>query len=85
MTTDPAVSGMRSKGFPFTLGVWRLRLRLKPPATVRKSPREGCMAVCKLLQEGKMGQVLEVSQVTLLPFAWQASHLVTFRCVLYIV
>ena len=49
------------------------------PLTVRNRSREGPMAV-PILQKGSF---LEVSNVSLLRFAWQAWHFVTFRRVLY--
>ena len=80
-------SRMRSKGSRFTLGVWGLRVcsldvaftfatvrnRPQPFATVRAIAIWPC-----LLQKRCF---LEVSNVSLLRFAWQAWHFVTFGCV----
>ena len=82
---------MRSKGSRFTLGVWGLRVcsldvafvvatvrnDTQPFATVRVRTVWPCL--WEVLQEGSF---LEVSDVWLLRFAWQAWHFVTFRCVL---
>ena len=75
---------MRSKGSRFTLGVWGLRVCSLDVAfvvaTVRNRPRDPRMAV----PMGSFAKVvfLEVSDVWLLRFAWQAWHFVTFRRVL---
>ena len=81
----------RSKGSRFTLGVWGLRvcvrstLRLwsQPFATVRNRPQPFVWGpwpcLCEVLQRWSF---LEVSDVWLLRFAWQAWHFVTFRHVL---
>ena len=85
---------MRSKGSRFTLGVWGLRVcsldvaftvatvrnRSQPSATsatVRAIPVWPCL--WEVLQRWSF---LEVSDVSLLRFAWQAWHFVTFRRVL---
>ena len=82
---------MRSKGSRFTLGVWGLRVcsldvafvvatvrnRSQPFATVRAIPVWPCL--WEVLQRWSF---LEVSDVWLLRFAWQAWHFVTFRRVL---
>ena len=84
-------SRMRSKGSRFTLGVWGLRVcsldvasasatvrnRPQPFATVRAIPVWPCL--WEVLQRWSF---LEVSDVSLLRFAWQAWHFVTFRRVL---
>ena len=81
-------SRMRSKGSRFTLGVWGLRVcsldvaftiatvcnRPQPFATVRAIPVWPCL--WEVLQRWSF---LEVSDVSLLRFAWQAWHFVTFR------
>ena len=54
-----------------------LRSRSQPSATVRAIPVWPCL--WEVLQEGSF---LEVSDVSLLRFAWQAWHFVTFRRVL---
>ena len=83
-----AFSRMRSKGSRFTLGVWGLRVcsldvaftvatvrnRPQPFATVRAIPVWPCL--WEVLQRWSF---LEVSDVSLLCFAWQAWHFVTFR------
>ena len=51
--------------------------RSQPFATVRAIPVWPCL--WQVLQKGSF---LEVSNVALLRFAWQAWHFVTFRCVL---
>ena len=85
-------SRMRSKGSRFTLGVWGLRVcsldvasasatvrnRSQPFATVRARTIWPCL--WEVLQSS--GSFLEVSDVPLLRFAWQAWHFVTFRRVL---
>ena len=82
---------MRSKGSCFTLGVWGLRVcsldvaspsatvrnRSQPFATVRVRTAWPCL--WEVLQRWSF---LEVSNVSLLRFAWQAWHFVTFRRVL---
>ena len=72
---------MRSKGSRFALGVWGLRVCsfdvAEPFATVRNRPREGHMAVSMV--SSAEGSFLEVSNVSLLRFAWHAWHFVTFR------
>ena len=82
-------SRMRSKGSRFTLGVWGLRVcslnvaftiatvrnRPQPSATVRAIPVWPCL--WEVLQRWSF---LEVADVSLLRFAWQAWHFVTFRC-----
>ena len=87
----PVVSRMRSKGSRFTLGVWGLRVcsldvafvvatvrnRSQPFATVRANSVWPCL--WEVLQRWFF---LEVSDVWLLRFAWQAWHFVTFRRVL---
>ena len=84
-------SRMRSKGSRFTLGVWGLRVcsldvafvvatvrnRPQPFATVRARTIWPCL--WEVLQRWSF---LEVSDVSLLRFAWQAWHFVTFRHVL---
>ena len=84
-------SRMRSKGSRFTLGVWGLRVcsldvafvvatvrnRPQPSATVRTNSVWPCL--WEVLQRWSF---LEVSNVSLLRFAWQAWHFVTFRRVL---
>ena len=84
-------SRMRSKGSRFTLGVWGLRVcsldvaftvatvrnRPQPFATVRARTIWPCL--WEVLQRWSF---LEVSDVALLRFAWQAWHFVTFRRVL---
>ena len=84
-------SRMRSKGSRFTLGVWGLRVcsldvafvvatvrnRPQPFATVRARTIWPCL--WEVLQRWSF---LEVSDVSLLRFAWQAWHFVTFRRVL---
>ena len=77
-------SRMRSKGSRFTLGVWGLRVCSLDVAfvvaTVRIRSCEDRMAVpMGILQEESF---LEVSDVWLLRFAWQAWHFVRCRCVL---
>ena len=81
-------SRMRSKGSRFTLGVWGLRVcsldvafvvatvrnRPQPFATVRVRTVWPCL--WEVLQRWSF---LEVSDVWLLRFAWQAWHFVTFR------
>ena len=57
-----------------------LRSRSQPSATVRNRPRDPRMAVPMGSSAG--GSFLEVSDVSLLRFAWQAWHFVTFRRVL---
>ena len=85
------LSRMRSKGSRFTLGVWGLRVcsldvafvvatvrnRSQPFATVRVRTVWPCL--WEVLQRWSF---LEVSDVWLLRFAWQAWHFVTFRRVL---
>ena len=56
------------------------RSRSQPFATVRNRSREGRMAVPVV--SSAEGVILEVSNVALLRFAWQAWHFVTFRRVL---
>ena len=56
------------------------RSRSQPFATVRNRLREGRMAVPVV--SSAEGVILEVSNVALLRFAWQAWHFVTFRRVL---
>ena len=82
---------MRSKGSRFTLGVWGLRVcsldvaftiatvrnRSQPFATVRAIPVWPCL--WEVLQRWSFFGVADVS---LLRFAWQAWHFVTFRRVL---
>ena len=84
-------SRMHSKGSRFTLGVWGLRVcsldvafvvatvhnRPQPFATVRVRTVWPCL--WEVLQRWSF---LEVSDVWLLRFAWQAWHFVTFRRVL---
>ena len=84
-------SRMRSKGSRFTLGVWGLRVcsldvaftvatvrnRSQQFATVRAIPVWPCL--WEVLQRWSF---LEVSDVSLLCFAWQVWHFVTFRRVL---
>ena len=78
-------SRMRSKGSRFTLGVWGLRVcsldvasasatRSQPFATVRAIPVWPCL--WEVLQRWSF---LGVADVSLLRFAWQAWHFVTFR------
>ena len=88
---NPHFSRMRSKGSRFTLGVWGLRVcsldvaftvatvrnRPQPFATVRARTIWPCL--WEVLQRWSF---LEVSDVSLLRFAWQAWHFVTFRRVL---
>ena len=90
-TVTDGFSRMRSKGSRFTLGVWGLRVcsldvafasatvrnRPQPFATVRAIPVWPCL--WEVLQRWSF---LEVSDVSLLRFAWQAWHFVTFRRVL---
>ena len=90
-TNQVFFSRMRSKGSRFTLGVWGLRVcsldvaftiatvrnRSQPSATVRAIPVWPCL--WEVLQRWSF---LEVSDVSLLRFAWQAWHFVTFRRVL---
>ena len=77
---------MRSKGSRFTLGVWGLRVCSLDVAftvaTVRNRPREDHMAVPMGWEVLQRLSFLEVSDVSLLRFAWQAWHFVTFRRVL---
>ena len=87
----PDFSRMRSKGSRFTLGVWGLRVcsldvaftvatvrnRPQPFATVRAIPVWPCL--WEVLQRWSF---LEVLNVSLLRFAWQAWHFVTFTRVL---
>ena len=79
---------MRSKGSRFTLGVWGLRAcsprrcvcgrsRPQPSAAVRTNSVWPCL--WEVLQRWSF---LEVSNVSLFRFAWQAWHFVTFRRVL---
>ena len=87
-------SRMRSKGSRFTLGVWgwgcvrsTLRSRSQPFATVRNRPQPfatvRAIPVWPCLWEVlQRWSFLEVSDVLLLRFAWQAWHFVTFRRVL---
>ena len=84
-------SRMRSKGSRFTLGVWGLRVcsldvaftsatvrnRSQPSAGVRAIPVWPCL--WEVLQRWSF---LGVADVSLLRFAWQAWHFVTFRRVL---
>ena len=84
-------SRMRSKGSRFTLGVWGLRVcsldvafasatvrnRSQPSATVRTNSVWPCL--WEVLQRWSF---LEVADASLLRFAWQAWHFVTFRRVL---
>ena len=84
-------SRMRSKGSRFTLGVWGLsvcsldvaftvatvRNRPQPSAGVRAIPVWPCL--WEVLQRWSF---LGVADVSLLRFAWQAWHFVTFRRVL---
>ena len=82
---DSFFSRMRSKGSRFTLGVEgvfarrcvRERNRPQPFATVRVRTVWPCL--WEVLQRWSF---LEVSDVWLLRFAWQAWHFVTFRRVL---
>ena len=88
-------SRMRSKGSRFTLGVWGLRVcsldvasasatvrnRPQPFATVRNRSCEDRIRPC-LWEVLQRWSFLEVSDVWLLRFAWQAWHFVTFRRVL---
>ena len=87
-------SRMRSKGSRFTLGVWGLRVcsldvafvvatvrnRSQPFATVRNRPQPSVRTPYGKFCRG--GHFLEVSNVSLFRFAWQAWHFVTFRRVL---
>ena len=84
-------SRVRSKGSRFTLGVWGLRVcsldvaftsatvrnRSQPSATVRARTIWPCL--WEVLQRWSFLEVLDVS---LLRFAWQAWHFVTFTRVL---
>ena len=78
-------SRMRSKGSRFTLGVWGLRVCSLgvafTVAAVRNRPCEDRMAV-PMVSSAERWSFLEVSNVSLLRFAWQAWHFVTFRRVL---
>ena len=56
-----------------------VRNRPQPFATVRSRPREPRMAVP--MASSAKGVIFGVSNVALLRLAWQAWHLVTFRCV----
>ena len=77
-------SRMRSKGSRFTLGVWGLRVCSLDvafaSATVRNRSREDVWP--RLWEVLQRWSFLEVSDVWLLRFAWQAWHFVTFRRVL---
>ena len=60
-----------------------VRNRPQLSATVRNRPRDPHMAVpMALWQVLQKGSLLEVSQMALLRYAWQAWHFVTFRRVL---
>ena len=91
-------SRMRSKGSRFTLGVWGLRVcsldvaftvatvrnRPQPSATVRNRPQPSVRTPYGRAY-GKFCRgcfFCEVSDASLLRFAWQAWHFVTFRRVL---
>ena len=89
---ETVFSRMRSKGSRFTLGVWGLRVcsldvafvvrnRPQPFATVRATVRVRTVWPC-LWEVLQRWSFLEVSDVSLLRFAWQAWHFVTFRRVL---
>ena len=72
---------MRSKGSRFTLGVWGLRVCSLDVAFVVATVRNRSCEdrIWEVLQRWSF---LEVSDVWLLRFAWQAWHFVTFRRVL---
>ena len=77
-------SRMRSKGSRFTLGVWGLRVCSLDVAFVVATVRNVRVrtvwpCLWEVLQRWSF---LEVSDVSLLRFAWQAWHFVTFRRVL---
>ena len=82
---------MRSKGSRFTLGVWGLRVCSLDVAFVVETIRNRSQpsvrtpygrASGKFCRGGHFWIFLEVSNVSLLRFAWQAWHFVTFRRVL---
>ena len=84
-------SRMRSKGSRFTLGVWGLRVCSLDvafaSATVRNRPQSFATVRVRtvwpcLWEVLQRWSFLEVSDVWLLRFAWQAWHFVTFRRVL---
>ena len=74
-------SRMRSKGFRFTLGVWGLRVCSLDVALASATVRVRTVWLC-LWEVLQRWSFLEVSDVWLLRFAWQAWHFVTFRRVL---
>ena len=74
-------SRMRSKGFRFTLGVWGLRVCSLDVAFASATVRVRTVWPC-LWEVLQRWSFLEVSDVWLLRFAWQAWHFVTFRRVL---
>ena len=74
-------SRMRSKGFRFTLGVWGLRVCSLDVAFASATVRARTIWPC-LWEVLQRWSFLEVSDVSLLRFAWQAWHFVTFRRVL---
>ena len=79
-------SRMRSKGSRFTLGVWGLGVEgvfARRCVHVRNRPQRSCedrMAVPMVSSAG--GVIFGGFHVSLLRFAWQAWHFVTFRRVL---
>ena len=74
-------SRMRSKGSRFTLGVWGLRVCSLDVAFASATVRANSVWPC-LWEVLQRWFFLEVSDVWLLRFAWQAWHFVTFRRVL---
>ena len=81
LTWNPVFSRVRSKGSRFTLGVWGLRVCSLDVAFASATVRVRTVWPC-LWEVLQRWFFLEVSDVWLLRFAWQAWHFVTFRRVL---